>query len=128
MMTRPNRNFETERTRRFRAESLTGSDQRTIANIEEFGCSVVQVKGSASGPGWSYTLGVYDTCGKPEIITVGLREQTALFLLNEAARRSRAGSNLAEGRHREMVGEVECVFRLVDPKWVKHLMGWALWY
>jgi hypothetical protein len=27
-----------------------------------------------------------------------------------------------------MVGEVQCEFRPVDPKWVKHLMGWALWY
>ena len=27
-----------------------------------------------------------------------------------------------------MVGEVEREFRPVDRKWVKHLMGWALWY
>ncbi len=27
-----------------------------------------------------------------------------------------------------MVGEVECEFRPVDPKWVRHLMGWAMWY
>jgi hypothetical protein len=127
-MTGSNRNFETERTRRFRAGPLTGSEQRTIANIEEFGCSVLQVKGNSAGPGWSYTLGVYDTCNTPEIITVGLREETALFLLNEAARRLRAGSNLSEGRHREILGDVECVFRPVDPKWVKHLMGWATWY
>lgn len=123
-----NRNFQTTRTRQFRATKLQPEDERTISHIEEFGCSVVQVESSSSGPGWSYTVGVYDTAGAPEIITVGLREKTALFLLNEAARRLRAGAVLEHGRHRDMIGEVECEFRPVDPKWLKHLMGWALWY
>ena len=127
-MAEPTRNFETNRTRRFRTGKLGERDERTIANIETFGCEVVQVKRSNAGPGWSYTVGVYDTCGKPEVITVGLYEETAHFLLNEAVNRLRIGVNLALGRHREMVGEVECEFRPVDPKWVKHLMGWAVWY
>jgi uncharacterized protein DUF4262 len=113
---------------RFRAEKLEEREERTIANIEKYGCEVIQVKRSNANPGWSYTLGVYDTCGKPEVITVGLYENTSHFLLNEAAERLRNGVNLAEGRHREIVGEVECEFRPVDPKWVRHLMGWAIWY
>jgi hypothetical protein len=124
----PTSKFETERTRRFRSQELSERDDRTISNIETFGCEVVQVRSNNAGPGWSYTLGVYDTCGQPEVITVGLREETAYFLLNEAAGRLRGGSSLAEGRHREMVGEVGCEFRPVDPKWIKHLMGWATWY
>ena len=59
---------------------------------------------------------------------MGLHNETALFLLNEAARQLRQGTDLAKGRHREMVGEVECEFRPVDPKWIGHLMGWAVWY
>ena len=121
-------NFETERTRRFRAGGLNDADANTISNVEQFGCSVIQVKHSGASPGWSYTVGVYDTSGKPEIITVGLRERTALVLLNEAAKRLREGVDLTQGRYRDMVGEVECEFRPVDPKWVKHLMGCALWY
>ncbi len=124
----PKLKFETERTRRFRAGELSETDSGTISNVEEFGCSVIQVKSSKAGPGWSYTLGVYDTCGKPEIVTVGLREKTALALLNEAAEGLREGVDLTQGRHREMLGEVECEFRPVDPKWTRHLMGWALWY
>jgi hypothetical protein len=127
-VTEPTRKFETDRTRRFRAEQLSQRDERTIANVETFGCEVVQVKSSVGGQGWSYTLGVHDTCGAPEVITVGLRPETAHFLLNQAADRLRNGANLAEGRHREMVGEVECEFRPVDPRWVRHLMGWAIWY
>jgi hypothetical protein len=120
--------FDTERIRRFRAGDLEPQDERTIANIEKFGCEVVQVTKSADGPGWSYTVGMFDTCGRPEVITIGLLDKTAHVLLNRAAEALRNGVDLTNGRYREMIGEVECEFRPVDPKWVKHLMGWATWY
>jgi hypothetical protein len=59
---------------------------------------------------------------------VGLKPETAHSALNEAARLLRMGVDLTKGRHREIVGEVDCIFRPVDQKWVKHLMGWAQWY
>lgn len=83
---------------------------------------------SAAGPGWAYTIGVHDTCGQPELITVGLRSETAQGMLNEAVDRLRQGIDLSRGRHRDLLGNVECEFRPVDPKWVEHLMGWANWY
>lgn len=98
------------------------------SHIEEFGCSVVSVKKTEYGHGWSYTIGVFDTVGKPELITVGLLPETAHFALNEAANLLRAGVDLTRGRHLDLVGEVDCEFRPVDPKWVKQLMGWAVWY
>lgn len=121
--------FETERTRMFRAGQLNDREVRAITAVETFGCQIIHVKRSDIGqPGWSYSIGVHDTCGKAEIIVVGLSQDTAHFLLNEAANRMRAGIDLAKGRHAGMVGEVDCEFRPVDPKWVNHLMGWALWY
>jgi hypothetical protein len=120
--------FDTERIKRHRSKLLSESDERTIGRVETFGCEVVQVTSTATSQGWSYTVGIYDTCGQPEVITVGLREETALVLLNEAAKRQRQGIDLAQGRHREMVGRLECEFRPVDPKWVKHLMHSASWY
>jgi hypothetical protein len=120
--------FETARTRKFRATELSKEDDLTIGHIEKYGCSVIEVARTTYGAGWAYTVGVFDTSGKPEIITVGLRPETAHGALNEAARLLRAGVDLTLGRHRGVVGEVECEFRPVDPKWVVHLMGWALWY
>jgi hypothetical protein len=119
--------FQTARTRKFRAAALSEEDERTISHVEEFGCSVVSVKRAKYGLGWSYTVGVFDTSGKPEIITVGLLPDTAHFALNEAAKLLRAGADVT-GRHPDLVGKVDCEFRPVDRKWVKHLMGWALWY
>jgi hypothetical protein len=45
-----------------------------------------------------------------------------------STRRLRQGINLGEGCHRDLLDSVECEFRPVDPKWVKHLMGRAIWY
>ncbi len=99
-----------------------------IYNIEKFGCQIIQVKGTKVTQGWSYSFGVYDTSQQPEIVSVGLPQATALTAINKAARLLREGVDLAIGRHRDIVGEVECEFRLVDPKWVDHIMGRALWY
>lgn len=120
--------FQTARTRKFRTNGLSEEDERTISHVEEFGCSVVNVKRTKHGLSWSYTVGVFDTSGKPEIIAIGLLPETAHFALNEAAKLLRAGVDLATGRHRDLIGQVDCEFRPVDRKWVRQLMGWALWY
>src|SRR6266567_1876297 len=120
--------FQTARTQKFRSSALSEEDDRTISHVEEFGCSVVNVKRTNYGPGWSYTVGVFDTSGRPEIITVGLLPETAHFALNEAAKLLRAEVDLTKGRHRDLIGKVDCEFRPVDPKWIEQLMGWALWY
>ncbi len=122
------RSFETARTIKFRQTALRPEDERTISHIEEFGCSVVSVARTDYGLGWSYTVGIFDTCGKPEIITVGLPPETANFALNEAAKLLRAGVDLTKGRHDQLVGQVDCEFRPVDQKWIAQLMGWAVWY
>ncbi|WP_394766699.1 DUF4262 domain-containing protein [uncultured Paludibaculum sp.] len=103
-------------------------DESTISNIEEYGCSIVHVAPTHHGSGWSYSLGVFDTCGGPEIITVGLPHKTAQFAINGAVALLRSGVDLTIGRHTDLVGEVECEFRPVEEKWVAHLMSWAGWY
>ncbi len=120
--------FQTERTRRFRATALSDEDERTVSHIEGFGCSVVNVVKTPYAMGWSYTVGVFDTCGRPEVITVGLLPDTAQFALNRAVKLLRSGVDLTTGRHRDLIGKVDCEFRTVDPKWIKPFMGSAVWY
>lgn len=127
-MDRAHTNFATPRTQKLRAQSLSPTDDRTVGHIEEFGCSVISVQRTNCGLGWSYTIGIFDTCGKPEILTVGLLPKTAHHALNEAANLLRSGVDLTQGRHSGIVGEVDCEFSLVDSKWVAQLMGWAVWY
>lgn len=122
------KNFETARTRQWRSLELSAEDESTINHVETFGCSIIHIEENSAGPGWSFTLGVFDTTGRPEIIVVGLKNETAQHLLHEAAKLLRAGVDLTQGRHRDLIGNVECEFRPLDPKWAKHLMGWTNWY
>ena len=79
-------------------------------------------------PSFAYTFGLFDTCGLPEIIEVGLRHETAFALLNAAAGRLREGVKISQGRHRGLLPNVECEFRPVDPKWARRLMLGATWF
>jgi len=115
--------FETARTRDFREGRSDGGSETTIANIEKFGCTVLHIKDREEGRAhFSYTVGVFDTSGAPELIVVGLLVDTAHFLLNEAVKRLREGINLTMSRQSDLIEGVDCEFRPVDPKWVAHVM------
>jgi hypothetical protein len=120
------KNFETPRIRQLRATELNVDDDRTIGHIEQYGCSVLSVDSKCKDElAWTYTIGVYDTCGKPDLVTVGLPSGIAMACLNEAVKRQRAGGDLTAARQSDLIGNVDCEFRPVDPKWVRHLMNWA---
>jgi hypothetical protein len=123
--TRP---FETERTRELLTLDLDARDLKCVNDVEQFGCHVIQVSGANQRMSWTYTVGAYNTTGKAEIIVVGLENKTAARAVNNAVDGLREGIDLTRGRHREIVGEVEVIFRPVDPAWVKELMGWTKWF
>lgn len=77
---------------------------------------------------WTYSLGIYDTCGPPELIAIDLPFEVAKACLNEAARRMHSGVDLTSARQSELIAKVDCEFRIGAPKWVKRLMNFANWY
>ncbi len=104
-------------------------DAWAIGQIEEHGCALISVGTDCKDDfGWTYSLGVYDTCCQPELITVGLPFETAKSCLNEAARRLRAGDDVTKERQRGLIANVDCEFRIVAPKWAERLMNFANWY
>jgi hypothetical protein len=66
---------------------------------------------------------------QPELIVVGMKQDLAHYLLNEAARRMKQGLRLAGGhRAKDLLENVECEFREVGQHWAQHVMGYALWF
>lgn len=125
----PDGPFATARTRMFKESELRSFNRKEIETIEKCGCQVLCVAGGQDGsPSFAYTFGLFDTCGLPEIIEVGLPHETANALLNEAVDFLRAGVVLTQGRHTGLLNNVECEFRPVDPKWAKRLMLGANWF
>jgi hypothetical protein len=120
--------YVTERTKRWRTRDIQPSFVKAIDTIEEFGCQILSVEADRLAESWSYTTGVYDNCGKPELIVVGLPRQVAGSALNEAVARLRKGVDLSVGRHDDIIGNVQVEFRPVDPRWLHRVMLRTSWF
>jgi hypothetical protein len=120
--------YVTIRTMLWRSRELKPFFLESIDTIEEYGCRIIYVATEDRNDSWSYTTGVYETSGKPEIITVGLRMETAKAALNEAVRRMRRGVDLTQGRHNNIIGAVDAEFRAINPRWLHHLMLHTNWF
>jgi len=120
--------YITERTKLWRSRDVTPKVIESIDIIEEFGCEIVSILADNICPSFSYSTGVFDNCGKPELIAVGLKSGTAHHAINEAVRLMRSGVDLTKGRHRDLVGDVEVEFRPVHPRWMHHIMLRTDWF
>ena len=114
--------YQTDRLAFWREQEPDSSFTTTLNNIERSGWSAMLIGGEAVGSRFAYSVGIFDTQGFPEIIVVGLPSKTAHFALQYSLEAMQAGSDLATGRHRDIVGEVEVIFRPVARKWYEHVM------
>ena len=123
------KNFATERTRYLRTTELSKTDEWALGQIEEHGSALLSVASNCKDDfGWTYSLGIYDTCGQPELITIGLPFEAAKSCLNEAASRMRAGVDVTKQRQKGLIANVDCELRIVSSGWVKRLMNFSNWY
>ena len=123
-----NQTYATARTRKWLATNPGEDFLPILRNIEKFGCHIMQVKGTSTTPGWSYSIGLYDTTHQPEIIAVGMPQAAAVTAINKAAALLREGIDLTASRISNLIPNRDAEFRPADPKWVDHLMGRALFY
>jgi hypothetical protein len=120
---------KTDRTRFLRQSKLEPDEAKLIDDVEEYGCHIIQVREGDRFPGWSYTIGLSDVLGCPELIVVGLKEGVAHSLLNECARRLQQGLRFEQGsRAQDLLANVACEFRQVEKHWLRQTMGYAVWF
>jgi hypothetical protein len=114
----------------FRKRELQSDERKLIDDVEAYGCHIVQVRPDNEIPGWSYTIGLYEVFGQPEVIVVGLKEDTAHALLNEVCNLYRRGTIFHDGdRQSGLLANVDCEFRAVENRWLEQgVMGYANWF
>jgi hypothetical protein len=123
------KHYETERLVQWRREKLNESFTKTLEIIAEYGFQVWSVFDNDQPEfGFSYTVGIFDTGDRPELLTVGLPPSTAHTALKKAAELLRSGANLTIGKHRDLVGKVDVKFLPVAPKWLHQVMLRTDWY
>jgi hypothetical protein len=120
---------DSPRLRCLRQTKLDDGDRKLIADVEKYGCHIIHVSESSGIPGWSYTIGVYETLKQPELIVIGLSPDLSHFVLNEVVRLMRAGTQIENAiRIPDLLDQVVCEFRTPQQRWAAHVMNCASWF
>jgi hypothetical protein len=73
-------------------------ERNILAHIEEHGCSITSVfDPDGEDPPFSYSIGIAQSAGAPELIVLGLDSKISHWLVNEYNRRVRAGERFSNG-------------------------------
>lgn len=113
-------------------EAKTGDYFRNIlTNIDRYGLSIVHVCPSEDEEGlnYSYSIGLYDTFGQPEVLVSGFPIELAHSILNDLAKRYADGLILQPDiRYADFLGGgADVIFRPMLSHFVKPTMlscGW----
>ncbi len=110
-------------------ESKEAGEAKALADIAEHGLHVISVTEHEDSPPFTYSLGIEQSLGMPELIVVGLRSGVALSAINECYRRMKADPSLGVGSRISglLGGDFECLLGEVSPARSKDYMFWTTW-
>jgi len=101
---------------------------KAVADIERYGCHIIHVFAEDDLPSFSYSVGIWRSSRKPELIVIGLKQEISHFIVNEYNRRVRAGEEFSDSQTAGgFVEGFDCVFREVDRAHYNDYMGWDRW-
>lgn len=105
------------------------ADARALANIEQYGLHILSVTGDDDHVPFTYSIGIEQTLGMPELIMIGLQPNVAASAINECYRQMKEGGAIAPGwRVANLLGGgFECQIGEVSPEQAAQYMIWAKW-
>jgi hypothetical protein len=111
------------------AADHTPEQQQLLADIAENGVHVVHVPQTDEQPEYSYTVGLWESFGQPEVLVFGLEEEVAEDLLNVVAdEASEDAKFLPDSKHDGLlVGYPARFFVVAQPQYAALVpqIGWA---
>ena len=103
-----------------------------LTNIDRYGLSIVHVcpREDEEGLNYSYSVGLYDTFGQPEVLLSGFPIELAHSILNQQAKRYLGGLVLERDiRYGNFLGGgADVVFRPMLSRFVKSTMLSCAWF
>ncbi len=104
-------------------------EQKAIDDIREYGLHIISVAEDEAGPGFAYSIGLFENYAHPEVIIIGLRQSLAHTLLNNMASDIKAGKTFTAGDfHEGVLDDFLCYFGEVPRKHFHDYVGWARWF
>src|SRR5262245_43145124 len=103
------------------------SIESVIADIEKYDLSVMMVNEDEEGHRFTFSVGLYHSFKHPEVIVFGLKHDVAGRIINELARRIKAGERCDVGKEYDGLLEgYNCVFREAPKGCYPEYFGYAM--
>lgn len=105
------------------------SEQKVIDDIATHGWHCIHITAEGALVSYSFTVGLFQSYGHPELIVFGLPQQVAHDILATAADAARSGSpiDLTEPTQ-ALLTDACCEFVAVPATAYREHVGYALWY
>jgi hypothetical protein len=104
-------------------------EEKTLADIKAYGLAVFHILGEEDLPPFTYSVGIEQSLGLPELIVIGLKAEVGHAVINECYRQMKEGAVIAPGARVAglLGGGFECEIGTVLPSYYEEYMGRALW-
>src|SRR5690242_19455967 len=104
-------------------------DQKVLDDIAKFGWHCVRISAEDEQVGYSFTVGLFQTYGHPELVIFGLSSNVAHHILVIAANAAKSGAPLDLTQPSEaLLKDFSCCFVEVPRSSYYEYVGIARWY
>jgi hypothetical protein len=100
-----------------------------LASIERVGWHVCVVSADDEGPGFAFSIGLFESFGHPELICFGPPPETLAALINAVGQAVRDGARFEDGSvSNDIIEGNGCAFRTMVKRAYRDFLGYALWF
>jgi hypothetical protein len=104
-------------------------DRKLLSDVENYGWHVLNIFSDESGPGYSFSVGLYHKFGHPEILVMGLSQPVAHQLINLAAGHIARGKEFqAREREEDLAQGFACSFVPILAEHYQEYLGYGIWF
>lgn len=110
-------------------DGLDAGDRKLLDDIETVGWHMVGVPEDEEGPGFVYSVGLFHSFRRPEVVVVGMNLDLMFWMVHEIGTWVRDGQTVEAGDTRDGLLEgFGCAFRSVGARWCRDYFGCAMWF
>ena len=104
-------------------------EKKALKDIAEYGCHMLHVLEEDNYPSFTYSIGIEKTSHQPEVIITGLKQEIALWMVNEYNSRVKSGEIFEPGKlYAGFLDSFKVTFKEVEKKHYSEYFGWGHWY
>ena len=108
---------------------LSPQDIQFLDHVKQYGLEVVSIFEDERGPGFAFSVGLYDVYNHPEILIIGLPQEVAHRVLNNLADDIKKGKHYtSEISYAGILKNHQCQFKTIDTQHYREYLGFAMWY